>query len=88
MKPQKILDLSQWSIDNSVDSGSLLIPSGSNGWEPTHEIGDWAYGEGYDGIRFISRHGNSRINLVLYRDRLIVQPDNFTQVELPDEDDQ
>ena len=82
MKAKKILDLESWCLVNPTYSGSLLIHSASNGWEPTREIGDWAYEKGYCGIRFLSQHGNNHINLLLYRDKINVQEGFFTRVDL------
>ncbi len=82
----KVLDLQQWSIDNPEYSGSLLTNSGSGGWEPTREIGDWAYGEGYQGIRYLSQYGNNRVNLLIYRDRACIRDEFFENESLKEED--
>ena len=82
INPGKIFDLAKWSIDNPSYSGSLLIHSASGGWEPTRKIGDWAYNEGYEGILFRSQYGNNWVNLLLYRNRVSIQEEFFTLVDL------
>ncbi|MES3036184.1 MAG: RES family NAD+ phosphorylase [Gemmatimonadota bacterium] len=80
--PSRILDLVAWSGDNPQFSGSILQPSASGGWEPTREIANFAYGAGFQGIRFPSQHGNGGINLVLYTGVIAVTEPVFTEIPI------
>lgn len=75
----KVLDLKSWSELNPRLSGSLLVPSASGGYEPTHEIANWAHQNKFQGIRFASQHDTSAENLVLWHDRVAIQQSIFLE---------
>ncbi len=84
IKLDKVLDLKAFSEDNPSHSGSLLMESGSGGYEPTRKISDFAYDKGFKGIRFISQHGSSYTNLMLFTDRVEIDEINFSEINLDD----
>lgn len=79
----RILDLEAWGRDNPQFSGSLLVASGSGGWEPTQPIADWAHGAGYHGIRFESHVRRGCVNHVLWHDRISIVEAGFELVDAP-----
>ncbi|HKV51089.1 MAG TPA: RES family NAD+ phosphorylase [Gemmatimonadaceae bacterium] len=83
-----IFNLRQWSRDNPADSGSLLVESGSGGWEPTLRISRRAREEGFQGVLYESRFGAEFTNLVVWGDKTKVIPDAFTEVDVPGDSDE
>jgi len=76
-----VLDLEAWSHDNSDMSASILVESGSGGYEPTQEISNRAWQDGFHGIRYPSRHGAGGVNTVLWMDRVAVDAPLFRRIE-------
>jgi hypothetical protein len=81
----QVLDLETWGREYPHLSGSLLVESGSGGWEPTRDISDWAYRAGYHGIRFESHIRRGHVNFVLWNNRTNITQDSFTKLDLPAE---
>jgi hypothetical protein len=77
--PREVLDLVGWSRENPELSGSLLIQSSSGGWEPTLEVSKRVHEMGFQGIQFLSQHGDSGINLVIWTDRATISEPMFVR---------